>query len=73
MKQVNHIFVTPMDRFVLTPDTYIHSTDICCICNRSADDIDRRFFGLTVEYVNINIAFSKCLTEEEYIIKKALE
>lgn len=68
MKYLNHKFTN------IPNNMPIYSLDICSICNRTANDIDDRIFGLTSDYIKENSnMFPKCLTEEEYTIKKLLE
>lgn len=75
MKQLKHIFRQP-NSDLLTGNMPLIGGDVCIICNKSAREIGLRRLEVVSSYNINNIEngeYLKCLTENEYTIKKLLE
>lgn len=77
MKYINHKYKNVYGSQLPEDNCAIYRSDFCMYCLKSVKElliIDVNGIDLTLKYLRNNTEIIvKCLTEEEYIIKKALE
>jgi hypothetical protein len=76
MKYKDHKYQDSLGSNLHEINCAIYRTDVCMYCLKSIREllIDDNKIDLSIEYLRKNPQnIAKCLTEEEYIIKKALE
>lgn len=75
MKYIKHSFVDSLRSTNVLPTYYkILSTDYCINCNKSVIDLCVVFnIDLLAQSIEFIIEHTKCITEDEYIIKSIIE